>query len=311
MYYAILEERKCSDGNLIKRTSVPAADAILGQAYRVLDKGFIRLIDYMGDDARIVQAARTSYGDGTKTVSEDDGLIRYLIENQHTSPLEQVNFTFHVKLPIFVARQIVRHRTASLNEISGRYSIMKDEFYVPNISDIAAQSTNNKQGRDEAGKVGISDSVKSAFRIAVASISEFLFERYHSFIDSNIARELSRIILPLNTYTEWYWTIDLNNLIKFLYLRMDEHAQWEVREYANVKCELARLVAPKTVRAYEELIFRGARLIEDEKDLFKKLLLEKIASGETIDLEEKRMKKLMGKLGIDVLDCKPSVANTQ
>ena len=131
MHYAILEERKCGDGNLIKRTSVPAADAILGQAYRVLDKGFIRLIDYMGDDARIVQAARTSYGDGTKTVSEDEGLIRYLIENQHTSPLEQVNFTFHVKLPIFVARQFVRHVTARLNEVSARYVQLPSEWYVP------------------------------------------------------------------------------------------------------------------------------------------------------------------------------------
>lgn len=300
MQYADLNAIQCDDGELISRTSVPEADAILGKAYRVLDKGFVRLIDYMGNDARIVQAARVSYGAGTKTVSEDDGLIRYLIENQHTSPLEQVSFTFHVKLPIFVARQLVRHRMMKLNEISGRYSILKDEFYVPNIDNIHGQSKNNKQGRDENDD--IDESTKLLFLEEYRVHANMEFSLYNRSIDDGIARELARCNLPLSTYTEWYWTADLNNLLKFLALRMDGHAQWEIREYANVKCEIARLVVPSVIKAYEELIFRGARLIEDEKELFKKMILEKVnRDGESsLDLDKKRIGKLYAKLGVNI-----------
>ncbi len=299
MQYADLQAIKCDDGELITRTSVPEADAILGKAFRVLDKGFVRLIDYMGNDARIVQAARVSYGAGTKSSREDDALIRYLIENQHTSPLEQVILTFHVKLPIFVARQLVRHRTASLNEISGRYSILKDEFYVPEIENVHGQSKTNKQGRNESDDE-LCEATKQAFIDEYRAQANEQFHLYGQSIDSGISRELARLNLPLSTYTEWYWTMDLNNLLKFLALRMDHHAQWEIREYANVKCELARLVVPSVIRAYEELIFCGARLIDEEKALFKDLILEKIScEGESsLNLDPKRLQKLYAKLGV-------------
>ena len=197
---------------------VPEAEAVLDKAFPVLDKGFVRLVDYMGSDSRIVQSARVSYGDGTKTVREDQGLINYLLRNEHTSPFEQVVFTFHVKLPIFVARQWIRHRTARLNEISGRYSVMRNEFYVPAAEDIAFQSQNNKQGRSE-------EEVPAALREAVLQNlidqQTAAYDSYEKLIGENIARELSRINLPLSLYTEWYWQIDLHNLFHFLKLRLD------------------------------------------------------------------------------------------
>ena len=201
---------------------VPEAEAVLDKAFPVLDKGFVRLVDYMGSDSRIVQSGRVSYGDGTKTVREDQGLINYLLRNEHTSPFEQVVFTFHVKLPIFVARQWIRHRTARLNEISGRYSVMRNEFYVPAAEDIAFQSQNNKQGRSE-------EEVPAALREAVLQNlidqQTAAYDSYEKLIGENIARELSRINLPLSLYTEWYWQIDLHNLFHFLKLRLDGHAQ--------------------------------------------------------------------------------------
>ncbi|MGB4587485.1 MAG: FAD-dependent thymidylate synthase, partial [Rectinemataceae bacterium] len=197
---------------------VPAAEEILDKEFKVLDKGFVRLIDYLGGDDRIVQAARVSYGEGTKSYREDAGLIDYLLRHEHTSPFEQVVLTFHVKLPIFVARQWIRHRTARLNEISGRYSIMKDEFYVPVSGDLAEQSADNKQGRsDEPMDADKAASVIERFERG----QKAAYGDYSSLVEEGLAREIARINLPLSLYTEWYWQIDLHNLFRFLMLRMD------------------------------------------------------------------------------------------
>jgi thymidylate synthase (FAD) len=215
------------------------AEMILDKEFPVLDKGFVRMVDYLGNDLRIVQAARVSYGAGTKSYREDAGLIDYLLRNRHTSPFEQVMLTFHLKMPIFVARQWMRHRTARLNEISGRYSVMKDEFYVPAQADIGAQSDDNKQGRsdtplEDAGAVraGLEQGQKQAYR------------DYAALIDRGIAREIARINLPLSLYTEFYWQIDLHNLFHFLELRLHKHAQKEIRLYARVLLDIAAKVAP-------------------------------------------------------------------
>ena len=240
---------------------VPAAEEILDQEYRVLDKGFVRLVDYMGGDQRIVQAARVSYGAGTKSYRQDKGLINYLLRNDHTSPFEQVVLTFHAKMPVFVARQWVRHRTARINEISGRYSVMSEECYLPEGEQIAPQSSNNKQGRaaqpfDEATQRTISDQLSEQQAIS--------FRSYHEMIERDVARELARINLPLSVYTEWYWQIDLHNLFHFLRLRLDGHAQYEIRAYAEVMLQIVRAVCPIATEAFEEHVLGGVRLSRGE-----------------------------------------------
>lgn len=229
------------------RDSVPEADALVGVEIPVLDKGFVRLVDYLGGDARIVQAARVSYGAGTKTVREDRGLIHYLLRNDHTSPFEQVVLTFHAKMPVFVARQWVRHRTARLNEVSGRYSVMKDEFYVPEPGMVRTQAKSNKQARSETvveGAEGIVEGMREEQAEAYA--------RYEARLAAGVAREVARANLPLSLYTEWYWQIDLHNLFHFLRLRLDAHAQYEIRVYAEAMAKAARAVAPMAFEAFEE-----------------------------------------------------------
>ncbi len=235
---------------------VSAAEDILDRAWPVLDKGFIRLVDYLGGDARIVQAARVSYGEGTKNYREDAALIDYLLRHEHTSPFEQVILTFHIKLPIFVARQWIRHRTARVNEISGRYSIMKDDFYLPALEDVAAQSEDNKQGRAaEAMEGGKAHAVVAALEAG----QKKAYAEYRDLVDSGLARELARVNLPLALYTEWYWQIDLHNLFRFLALRLDSHAQKEIRAYAAVLLEITRLVAPAACASFENNSLRGIR----------------------------------------------------
>jgi thymidylate synthase (FAD) len=231
-----------------------AADALLDKEFRVLDRGFIRMIDYMGSDEAIVQAARVSYGEGTKKVLEDRGLIRYLMRHRHTTPFEMVEFKFHVKLPIFVARQWIRHRSANVNEYSGRYSIMKEEFYLPQPEDIQRQSERNKQGRSEEQ---VSPEVQKAFIDYLNGAQKESYEKYLEFVEQGIARELSRINLPLSLYTEWYWKIDLHNLFHFLKLRLDEHAQMEIREYAKVMSEMVRAVCPMAWEAFRDYGLTG------------------------------------------------------
>jgi thymidylate synthase (FAD) len=229
-------------------------DAILeliGKEIRCLDKGFVRLVDVMGDDDSIVQAARVSYGTGTKKVLQDKGLIRYLMRHLHTTPFEMVEFKFHVKLPIFVARQWIRHRTANVNEYSGRYSEMRDEFYVPDLDQIRQQSTSNKQGRadepfepDEAQRI----------REMMANAQQKLYSDYQDMLGSNLARELARINLPVSNYTEWYWKIDLHNLFHFLRLRMDDHAQYEIRAYGQAIASIVQAAVPIAYEAFEDYI---------------------------------------------------------
>ena len=246
-----------SGGNLsgMSRVIVPEAEALIDQEIPVLDKGFVRLVDYMGGDSRIVQSARVSYGAGTKTVRADRGLIHYLMKNWHTSPFEQVQLTFHTKMPIFVARQWVRHRTARLNEISGRYSVMKDEFYVPAPEHIRPQSANNKQGRSEDR---YSPEDKAQIIRMFEEEQRTIYANYEKLLDKNVARELARNNLPLSLYTEWYWQIDLHNLFHFLRLRMDAHAQYEIRVYAEAMAQCAKAVAPLAYEAFEEHILEFA-----------------------------------------------------
>jgi thymidylate synthase (FAD) len=272
---------------------VPEAEAILDKEFRVLDKGFVRLVDYLGGDARIVQSARVSYGEGTKTVREDGALIDYLLRNSHTSPFEQVVLTFHLKMPIFVARQLVRHRTARMNEISGRYSVLQNECYVPALQDIATQSSDNKQGRDaepllpnEAEKV----------RATIRRGQEDTFAAYNELIESGLARELARINLPLAVYTEMYWQIDLHNLLHFLKLRLDAHAQKEIREYAEILLEIARKVAPLAVSSFENHVKNGISFSGEELQDLKALL-----DGKEGTLDGKKKERFLAKLECGVL----------
>ena len=261
---------------------VPTAEEILDKEYKVLDKGFVRLVDYLGGDARIVQAARVSYGDGTKSVREDAGLIDYLLRHQHTSPFEQVVLTFHIKMPIFVARQWVRHRTARLNEISGRYSIMRDECYLPASEDIAFQSTDNRQGRmSEPAPL----EVRTQIRDTLHAQQETAYREYSALIDTKLARELARINLPLSAYTEMYWQIDLHNLFHFLKLRCDSHAQKEIRDYAFVLLEICRSVAPLATKSFEKHILTGVHLSGSELEAVRTLLQGKESGLKGKELE--------------------------
>lgn len=201
----------------------------------------------MGNDDRVVQAARVSYGNGTKTRSEDSALIRYLYENRHTSPFEHVNFTFHIKAPIFVARQWMRHRTASINEISGRYSVLDNDFYIPNSKHVCEQSKDNKQGRG----VSVAPALAKKVQNAIKRTQERAYKEYQNLLKYGVSREISRMVLPLNIYTQWYWTIDLHNLLHFLRLRLHAHSQFEIREYANAIVSLIEPIVPTVVSVFK------------------------------------------------------------
>ncbi|MCL1929201.1 MAG: FAD-dependent thymidylate synthase [Treponema sp.] len=241
--------------------TVSEAEAILDKEFPVLDKGFVRLVDYLGGDDRVVQSARVSYGKGTKTYREDASLIEYLLRNGHTSPFEQVVLTFHVKLPIFVARQWIRHRTARLNEISGRYSILKDDFYIPAPEDVACQSDDNKQGRSGTA---LERTEAEKIRTSLEAAQKKAYEHYSRFVEEGLARELARINLPLSLYTEWYWQMDLHNLFHFFELRLDSHAQKEIRLYAEVMFDITKKVAPQCCASFEDHILGGVRFSRSE-----------------------------------------------
>ncbi len=248
---------------------VPEAEAILDKEFPVLDKGFVRLVDYLGSDSRIVQSARVSYGEGTKSFRQDKGLIAYLMRNDHTSPFEQVNFTFHIKMPIFVARQWIRHRTARVNEISGRYSVMADEAYIPELQHINLQSEDNKQGRSTEA---VDPELQKKVADLLAKDQQRAFDTYHELLDLGIARELARIDLPLSLYTQWYWQMDLHNLFHFLKLRLDAHAQYEIRAYAEVMLSMVRAVCPMACEAFERLVLGGVRFSSTELEAVKTML---------------------------------------
>lgn len=241
------------------RVVAQAVEALLYQPVPVLDQGFVRVVDYMGDDPAIVQAARVSYGAGTRTVRSDAGLIDYLMRHQHTSPFEMCELKLHVKLPVFVARQWIRHRTASVNEYSGRYSEIADSFYDPDPGDIGRQSTTNRQG--SAGTV--SAETAAAAKERWREDATRAYEHYRSLLDTDedaVAREVARIGLPLSHYTEWYWKVNLHNLLRFLELRMDEHAQTEIRAYATAIGSLVAAWVPLTWASFTDHRLRSVRL---------------------------------------------------
>lgn len=263
------------------RIIVDAAEALLDQEIPVLNKGFVRLVDYLGGDQRIVQSARVSYGAGTKSFRQDRGLIHYLLKHEHTSPFEQVVLTFHTKMPIFVARQWVRHRTARLNEISGRYSVMKDEFYLPEPDQVRFQSESNKQARsDEALPLAEAMQIIEAMETEQKAV----YANYESMIEKGVARELARANLPISLYTEWYWQIDLHNLFHFLRLRMDAHAQYEIRVFAEALAQCAQAVAPLAYEAFEEHILGSVRFSRAECEALAALM-----DGRPVALEGKKL----------------------
>ena len=241
-------------------------------AIKCLDKGFVRLVDSMGGDDAIVQAARVSYGQGTSRVSQDRGLIRYLMRNRHTTPFEMVEFKFHCKMPIFVARQWVRHRTANINEYSLRYSEARDEFYTPDPEHIQFQSALNKQGRMGDVPAEMKQKVLDYFN----EISERSFAMYTELNEAGVARELARAILPVNLYTEWYWKNDLHNLLHFVGLRSDSHAQYEIRVFSDAMAESVKAVAPFAWEAYQDYVVQGMRFSRIEQSLLEKNLPDRV-----------------------------------
>lgn len=241
---------------------------------KVLDHGFVGLIDHMGTDNSIVQAARVSYGDGTKTVLEDRGLIRYLVRHKHTSPLEMCDIKLHIKLPIFVMRQLVRHRTSSLNEYSGRYSLMTDEFYMPDIQNIKPQSSDNKQGR--SGEFSEQEALE--IQSNIRNVTEEAYDVYQSFVGNeedpgyNLAREIARTVLPVSNYTELYWKQNLHNMFHMLRLRIDSHAQWEIQEYARAIYGIIQPLFPIACEAFEDYIKESATFSRMELNLLKDIV---------------------------------------
>ena len=273
---------------------VPEAESVLDKEFRVLDHGFVRLVDYLGGDARITQAARVSYGEGTKTLREDGALIDYLLRNKHTSPFEQVILTFHVKMPIFVARQWIRHRTARLNEISGRYSVMRDEFYLPDPSEVRYQSRRNKQGRGEE----VPEALRERVIRSLQEEARRAYANYEDLLEEGVARELARINLPLSLYTELYWQIDLNNLFHFLRLRLDWHAQYEIRAYGDVMARLAQAVAPRAFEAFEEHMLYGGAFSRSELDILRSALDQAKLDRALEGMRASKREELLGKLGL-------------
>jgi len=283
-----------SQENKTKRVTAPELEKILFEVLPVLDHGFIRVIDYMGDDSSIVQSARVSYGKGTKKVSTDSGLIKYLMRHWHSTPFEMCEIKYHVKLPIFIARQWIRHRTANVNEYSARYSILDKEFYLPSPENLAAQSQNNRQGRgevlegDQANKV--LDLLKSDAERTYENYETMLNERYDgSVIDekkSGLARELARMNLTLNTYTQWYWKTDLLNLMNFLRLRADQHAQYEIRAYADIMLDTLKKWVPTTYEAFMDYRVGGTEVSAKGK-----IVLQKLIKGDDINLEQSGLSK--------------------
>ena len=241
-------------------------------AIKCLDKGFVRLVDSMGGDDAIVQAARVSYGQGTSKVSQDRGLIRYLMRHRHTTPFEMVEFKFHCKMPIFVARQWVRHRTANINEYSLRYSEARDEFYYPEPENIQFQSALNKQGRSGEVPPELKQKVLDYFH----ENSERSFALYQELNKAGVARELARSLLPVNIYTEWYWKNDLHNLLHFIGLRSDSHAQYEIRVFSDAMAHYVKEKAPFAWEAYQDYVVHGMRFSKIEKGLLEKQLPERV-----------------------------------
>jgi thymidylate synthase (FAD) len=287
------------------RATVAALEQILCEPLPVLDHGFVRVIDYMGDDAAVVQAARVSYGRGTRRVSEDQGLINYLMRHRHTTPFEMCEIKYHVKLPIFVARQWIRHRTANVNEYSARYSILDNEFYIPSPEHLAAQATANRQGRDKVLEgpeaQHVLDLLREDAERAHAGYTELLNEDASGqAIDparSGLARELARINLTLGFYTQWYWKTDLHNLLNFLSLRADQHAQYEIRAYAQVMLDTLRRWVPMTYDAFLEYQMNAATISATGLAVIRRLLAGDPVNQPSSGLSPREWRELMTVLG--------------
>lgn len=290
-----------------RREVAPELEDILYQAIPVLDHGFVRVIDYMGTDSAIVQAARVSYGKGTKKTREDAGLIRYLLRHRHTTPFEMCEIKFHIKLPIFVARQWIRHRTANVNEYSGRYSIMDKEFYVPTPEHLAAQSTSNRQGRGDvlegAEAARALEILKGDAATAYAHYEELLNGNEEGVVfdegKQGLARELARMNLPVNFYTQWYWKIDLHNLMHFLALRADAHAQYEIRVYAEAMLDILQKWVPVTYQAFMDYRMGAAELSAPGLAIVKRMLKGEQVTQENSGLSKREWDELMAVLSPD------------
>jgi len=300
----IADLRSTEHGTL--RATVPALEEILYRPFPVLDHGFVRVVDYMGDDDAIVQAARVSYGRGTKRVREDAGLIRYLLRHRHTTPFEMCEIKLHVKLPIFVARQWIRHRTANVNEYSARYSVMDREFYLPAPEHLAAQSTANRQGRgavlDGAEATRVMDILREDSLRAHDHYVEMLNEdESGEAIDAGrqgLARELARMNLPLNYYTQWYWKTDLHNLLHFLSLRADAHAQYEIRAYADVIVdEVLRRWVPVAHEAFQDYVHGAVRLSAKAMAVVRRMLAGEAVDQASSGMSAREWRELMAALG--------------
>jgi thymidylate synthase (FAD) len=291
-----------------RRPTAPALEEILYTALPVLDHGFVRVVDYMGDDAAVVQAARVSYGKGTKRVSEDAGLINYLMRHRHTTPFEMCEIKYHVKLPIFVARQWIRHRTANVNEYSARYSILDNEFYIPKAEQLGAQSKSNRQGRAEA----LTGADAARVLKLLQEDSRQVYDHYAEMLNENdkgeivdpsrtgLARELARMNLTLNFYTQWYWKVDLHNLLHFLSLRADPHAQYEIRVYADAMLETVKRWMPLVYDAFIQYRMGGVHLSEKALQMVKRMLAGEKVDQKASGLSLREWRETMESLGLKI-----------
>ncbi len=303
-------EKLRSTTNLTKRATAPELEKILYEPLPVLDRGFVRVVDYMGDDDAIVQAARISYGKGTKKVSADRGLINYLMRHRHTTPFEMCEIKYHVRLPIFVARQWIRHRTANVNEYSARYSIMKEEFYIPERKHLAIQSESNRQGREDELSEEEASRVLDILRVD----SERSYDHYLEMLNENdegeildpnrsgLSRELARINLSLNFYTEWYWKIDLHNLLHFLSLRADSHSQYEIRAYAETMLETVKNWVPFAYDAFMKYYFHSKHVSKQGMDVIKRLIAGEPVVQKNSGMSPREWRELMADLDLDNVD---------
>ena len=301
---AEIDELRASSAHT-RRATVPELEEILYEPLPVLDHGFVRVIDYMGDDAAIVQAARVSYGRGTKRQRDDQGLINYLMRNWHTSPFEMCEIKLHVKLPIFVARQWIRHRTANVNEYSARYSILDNEFYLPATEHIAVQSSTNRQGRgealtpEEARRVQeiLRDDALRSYAHYEELLNEGAAEQPRDAERPMVARELARMNLSLNFYTQWYWKTDLHNLMHFLRLRADAHAQYEIRAYADVMTGILERWVPMTHRAFLQYRLGAEQISRGGMEAIRRLLAGEAVTAQDVGMSPGEWRELMAVLG--------------
>ena len=280
-----------------RRATSPGMEEHLYTIHPVLDHGFVRVIDYMGDDAAITQAARVSYGKGTKAVSNDEGLIRYLMRHWHSTPFEMCEIKLHVKLPVFVARQWIRHRTANVNEYSARYSILDREFYIPEPDQLAAQSTANAQGRGDVLEGAEAARVLEILKSDSARAYDHYEEMLAQDEQKGLARELARMNLPANVYTQWYWKVDLHNLFHFLRLRADAHAQYEIRVYAEAICKVVADWVPFAYSAFEDYRLGGVTLSSKAIECLRRMLQGEEVTQETSGMSKGEWREFEGVIG--------------